>query len=207
MARIPRNITAHVASRQLKVSNKFKQNLMQSLLEEDNHMANKRMNLLDILRQQKKFLPVGAVVAAALIVGGTYAMVNNRNEQLAHEQSTQLPTDLSNIVPIEQIRTTALQDVPTGSVIGVEVEVEDGVLVYKVRFADGTVRVYDARTGTPIIEQVSDDSVNDDQNEDAQDENEQEDETDDIDDDQQDDETSGDNDQDNSGSDDDQINN
>lgn len=168
MSKLPRDISKKFNDKQLIVNEKFKQSLRKSLLEENYQMAKKQNTIITALRKQKLIIPIGAVAAVLLIAGGTYALVNNDPKpQLAHQQNTPLPEDLSDVVPIEQVRTTALADLPGGTIVGVELEQEEGVLVYKVKYSDGTVRIYDAKTGLVVVKNIGSDDKSADEAEDS----------------------------------------
>ena len=92
-----------------------------------------------------------AALAVLIVVGGMSAFVAANKTRLNSEQKTALPTNLADVLPIEDIRAAALKDVPDGTITGVELEQEEGALLYKVRFSDGSFRYYDAKTGVAVM--------------------------------------------------------
>lgn len=99
----------------------------------------------------KYMIPAGAaLVLIALVGASTYTYGSSKGEK-ASLHTVQLPADLSTLKSIEDIRAQAtvglIGDV---HVSGVELKQEDGVLVYKVQFSDGTFKLFDAKTGDLI---------------------------------------------------------
>jgi uncharacterized membrane protein YkoI len=65
----------------------------------------------------------------------------------------ELPENLSNVLGVEEMKTLASSDAPAGATItGVEIENEHGAVLYKVKFSDGSFRLYDAVTGLAYVE-------------------------------------------------------
>lgn len=123
--------------------------------------------------KQKGFTAVEGIIIIVIvgIIGFAGWTVLNRSDsdtQLSVDSSEkselvdELPDDLSFVLPVSEIQTKAESENVDKSVSGIELEFEDGVVVYVVHFNDGSVVVYDARTGD--ILQVGDD--NDDEIED-----------------------------------------
>ncbi len=69
------------------------------------------------------------------------------------EDTVELPQNLEGVLGVEEMQTLALNDVPSGaSIVNIEVENENGVVLYKVKFSDGSYRLYDAKTGLPYVD-------------------------------------------------------
>lgn len=66
----------------------------------------------------------------------------------------ELPTDLTDIKSIEEIKTLAVSDSTTAAIVGVELEIEEGKPVYVVHFSDGSTQAFDAKSGAKL--QISD---------------------------------------------------
>ena len=98
-----------------------------------------------------KFVPVGISLAFIALLGiGAYNFGFTKSED-AVLRSVELPSDLSDIKSIDEIRTLANNGIVEGLTISsVELEQEDGVLLYKVHYSDGTYKLFDARTGEMV---------------------------------------------------------
>jgi uncharacterized membrane protein YkoI len=101
-------------------------------------------------------------------VGGTgyYVYSQNSSKNTTNSQATQsetkkestLPTDLTGLKTADEIRTIAGADIGTATIVSVELENEDGGLVFKVKLSDGKILFFDAKTGAPMTAtQVKDD--------------------------------------------------
>lgn len=151
---IPKDILDKVDPKNLQVDATFKADLKKQLLAmEDTTMAraskqSKTPRLLDFFKYN--FASIVAILAVVLVVGGASAIVSSSNAKNQLLRETSIPETLDGLVPIDQIRQTAQNDVPEGTILGIELEQEDEGLLYKVKFSDGTVRFYDARTGLVI---------------------------------------------------------
>lgn len=66
------------------------------------------------------------------------------------QEATDLPTDLTNIKSIDEIQTLAAVDASGLSIVGVELEVEEGQPVYVIHFSDGSVLSYNAKSGNKL---------------------------------------------------------
>ena len=67
------------------------------------------------------------------------------------ETAADLPTDLTDIKSVDEIQTQAATDAGTGlTIVGVELETEEGKAVYVVHLSDGSVLTYDAKTGNKL---------------------------------------------------------
>ena len=140
------------------IDKRFKKNLKNNLFKgESSFMANKNIQLnIKQLAKQKHFIYSG--FAALLIVAGTAAYaLDNRSENLARqsiiEDTVELPQNLDGVLAIEEMTVLAQNDAPVGATISkVEIENEHGVVLYKVKFSDGSYRLYDAKTGLPYVD-------------------------------------------------------
>ena len=64
-----------------------------------------------------------------------------------------MPQNLDGVLAIEEMTVLAQNDAPVGATISkVEIENEHGVVLYKVKFSDGSYRLYDAKTGLPYVD-------------------------------------------------------
>lgn len=142
----------------LRIRKQFKQTLKKQLFEEkDLYMAKKPAQLnLKQLVSQKSFLYVG-ILALVMLTGTTAYALENRNQSIARqniiEDTVELPENLEGLISVDQMRTLALNDAPEGSTISqIEVENEHGSVLYKVKFSDGSFRLYDAKTGLAFVD-------------------------------------------------------
>jgi uncharacterized membrane protein YkoI len=152
-------------SKNLNIRDSFKQDLKSQLFK---GVPMKKTNTLKFseLMKQRNFKYVGsfAVVAvmALSLFGYSAAAQRNANRQSIKE-NLELSENLASVLPIEQIRERALADVAAGiTITSIELETEEGVTIYKVKFSDGTFRFYDATTGQAYVkpsEIESDESV------------------------------------------------
>lgn len=103
-------------------------------------------------------LPV-LIVGVLLLVGGSFYMFMQKTQdaQLRADRSAGdvttrdvLPEDLEGLKPLEEVSTIAVKDAEGTTVQQVELEQEDGVLVYKVVRSDQQVLVINAKTGAVI---------------------------------------------------------
>lgn len=149
-----------LADYNLEIDNNFKETLKQQLLNMEGKapMAEKKHAQLNFkqLTKQKKFIYAGGFALLMVIATSAYAM-NNRSENLARQAEIkdviELPENLSNVLGVEEMKTLAEQDALAGTTItGVEIENEHGAVLYKVKFSDGSFRLYDAVTGLRYVE-------------------------------------------------------
>ena len=70
-----------------------------------------------------------------------------------------LPEDLSTVKSVDEIQAQALAEAGDNTISGIELEFEDGSLVYVVHLSDGTVLSYDASTGESVT--LTDDNDDD----------------------------------------------
>lgn len=158
MSKLPKDLRRRVGNQQLAIDKTFKQNLKEQLFTQSQggSMAQKKtkVSARSLFRSVFKQLSTAtglAALAVLIVVGGMSAFVAANKTRLNSEQKTALPTNLADVLPIEDIRAAALKDVPDGTITGVELEQEEGTLLYKVRFSDGSFRYYDAKTGVAVM--------------------------------------------------------
>ncbi len=72
------------------------------------------------------------------------------------EELAEIPLDLEGVKTVDEIRELSLAELPEGEIVSVELELEHGTLIYKVTFADGTVKMYDAKTGEVYVDDHED---------------------------------------------------
>jgi uncharacterized membrane protein YkoI len=137
----------------LQIRPRFKQQLGKKLIKLENTMVNRKTKTsIKQLFNQRAFQ--GALVIAILFIGTSSVVAWQAKKEVKVRQTTiednlQLPADLSDVLSIENIRKMAETNLPEGlSVSQIELETEDGRVVYKVKFSDGTFKLYDARTGS-----------------------------------------------------------
>lgn len=100
-------------------------------------------------------IEVAIVVVVVAIIGALgwrlYDGVSNKSSigNISQREDLDMqPSDLSGIVDLSTIQQTAIADKIDATVDHVELELnKDGGLVYKTQLSDGTVSVYNARTG------------------------------------------------------------
>jgi uncharacterized membrane protein YkoI len=136
---------------------RFKAKLGRTLLTMENTMARTKTNRItpSIWRNHRALQ--GLLVIALLFVGTASAVAWQAKKDVSLRQSViednlQLPTNLDDVLSVAQIREKAVADQPSGaSITQIELENEEGSIVYKVKFSDGSFRLYDARTGESIV--------------------------------------------------------
>ena len=168
MKHIPKDIAGKFDIRSATIDNRFKKKLRKQLV------ARKNVNMAKSSKQSNsigarlnafskmKYAPIAAVAVAMVLVGGVSAGVASSRTEKANLRTTELPTDLADVLGVNDIRTKALADVPNGVITGIELEQEEGKLVYKVKLSDGSLRLYDAKTGAAVVKSQAietDDSV------------------------------------------------
>lgn len=169
MTQLPRDIRGKIATKNLTIDSRFKTSLLKQLatMEENDIMkkqltSTKRSQFYTLFKYN--FASIVVLFAALVAVGGASAFVSSNRTKQAALRETSIPTDLNDVLGVEVIRAKAAADFPEGTVTGVELDQEDEGLVYKVKFSDGSVRLYDARTGDSLVRPSStnvevDDSV------------------------------------------------
>jgi uncharacterized membrane protein YkoI len=171
MSKLPSDITKLIDARQLEIDETFKHNLKHKLFKGNTNMAKaKKQSKLNFNAPswQSLFKKLNtasglAVIALLVVVGGASAMISSKQTRSNSERKTEIPANLEGVMSIEDIKAKAIAEVPSVDVTGIELENEDGVLIYKVRYADGSYRFFDAKTGEIINDSVAglekDDSV------------------------------------------------
>lgn len=145
----------------LVIDSKFKNKLKVKLFERENIIMAKMPIQLNTkqLFNQRTFRFAG--VAALLLFSTTAIYAANSRSQSMERQSiiedvVELPQNLDGLKTLDEMRTLAQRDAPEGaSIIKVEVENEHGTVLYKVKFSDGSYRLYDAITGLSYVDSSS----------------------------------------------------
>jgi len=114
----------------------------------------KQLNMKQLLKQHHFLYASGAALVVMAAVG--FYAYDNRQENLARktiiEDTIELPAQLDGVIGVDQMQTLAAVDAPAGTTVtGVEIENEHGSVLYKVKFSDGSYRLYDAVTGLPYV--------------------------------------------------------
>lgn len=149
MRRIPYDIKRKLDPRNATIRPGFARSLKQQLFEENTMATQKKTSLAQRILGLRA-LPGLAALAAIVIVGSASAIVATNQTNRARNSEIEIPTNLDGVKSIDEIRSLALTDVPNGTIVGIELEQEDNGLVYKVKFADGSVRLYNAKTGANL---------------------------------------------------------
>lgn len=145
----------------LVIDSKFKNKLKVKLFERENIIMAKMPIQLNTkqLFNQRTFIFAG--VAALLLFSTTAIYAANSRSQSMERQSiiedvVELPQNLDGLKTLDEMRTLAQKDAPEGAtIIKVEVENEHGTVLYKVKFSDGSYRLYDAITGLSYVDSSS----------------------------------------------------
>ncbi len=138
------------------IDSKFKQDLKKNLFKEDKVMKKtKQLAFLELVTQ-RSFLYIGSL-ALVLMVGATAFGVSSNNKSSARqsviEQSIEVPKNLDNILTMSQAQLIVESNLPTGvTVSGLDLETEQGTVIYKVRLSDGTYKLIDAITGVDFVD-------------------------------------------------------
>ena len=96
------------------------------------------------------------IVAAAIgIVGLVGWRFMDRQRESANppkqlNNQSVLPESLTGIKPIDEIITLAASEIAARQVLATELEQEDEGLVYSIKLSDGTVLMFDAKTGSKV---------------------------------------------------------
>lgn len=93
------------------------------------------------------------LVIVGVVSFGIWRVVDTRRSDnqpnvVAHQQV--LPDSLSDLKPTDEILSLATAEIGTRQILAVELEQEDEGLVYSVKLSDGTVLVFNARTGAKV---------------------------------------------------------
>lgn len=104
-----------------------------------------------------------AVLAVAAVGGGVgYYVYNSNKTPVAHlADEIALPDSLANLKSLDEIRTLAAADLGSATIVGVELDREDGKLVFKVKLSDGRILLFDATTGSAISKSEGNEVEND----------------------------------------------
>lgn len=106
-----------------------------------------------------EILIVVAVVAIVGTLGWKFYDASTKKASLSnssHVEDSVLPDTLPELTDLATVKEAALAEKPGVTVIHVELErSSDDTLVYKAQLSDGTVVVYDARTGAKIKTQTA----------------------------------------------------
>lgn len=147
MTKLPRDIRKKIDNKQMQINSTFKTELKHKLFQEEfmakKTVTNSKFSFLNKVNPG----PAIAVLIMIVFVGATSAAVTNTRANNAREAEIELPADLAAVLSVDDIRAVALSEVPNGVITGVELEQEDGRLLYKVKFNDGSYKLYDANTG------------------------------------------------------------
>ena len=133
---------AKITDDEIKINQKFKSQLKNNLLREEGYMATKSKFKLN--------KPAIALASLVLLIIGTIGVVNwnsSDDTPLASRSSFELPGDLSEVITIAEVQDIALLGTEGVSIVGIELEYEDGDLVYKVKLSNGQILVLDAFSG------------------------------------------------------------
>ena len=96
---------------------------------------------------------VGVIGFAGWRVMSKDKQPTNDTPQASVETQTEasvLPTQLTDIKSVDEIKTLATRGAGDLSITGVELEMEEGKAVYVVHFSDGSTQSFDAKTGTKL---------------------------------------------------------
>jgi uncharacterized membrane protein YkoI len=153
MSKIPKDILSRLDNKSSVIDNKFKSNLKAQLFEKEKTVAKNSSGINKVTSYLKnmKLSTALAALAVVFVVGTVSASVGSNRAKLASEKESGIPSDLEGVLSVNDIRDKALAEVPGGTITGVELENEDGKLVYKVKFSDGSIRLFDAKTGELIV--------------------------------------------------------
>lgn len=110
-----------------------------------------------------------AMVALGAIVGVGYYVIDARSdsadssatENLTNTAEDIAPDTISGVLPLEEVKTLATGGDESKEITGIELKIEDGVLVYEVHLSDGTVVIYNATSGVVIATKTDDDTTDD----------------------------------------------
>ncbi len=95
-------------------------------------------------------LLVGVIGFSAWRVVNKKQANNEASSSISSAQQTPLPDDLSALKPIDEVIGLAAQEIGTRLIAVVELEHENGVLVYSIKLNDGTVLIFNAQTGARL---------------------------------------------------------
>lgn len=148
MTKLPKDIRNALSPKSAAIDPRFKSTLKKLIIEGETMAQTKKLPLFT----RKHLLPLtGASLVLASVFGiGSYLYTQNRNEE-ALLREVELPGDLSGLKSVDEIRAAALVGLDSSvSISAIELENEDEGLLYKVKFSNGTFKLFDARTGTMV---------------------------------------------------------
>lgn len=96
-----------------------------------------------------EILIVVVVLGIVGFVGWKFMDSKQQNTSQLNNQAV-LPESLADIKPIDEIIALAASEIGTRQVLAAELEQEDEGLVYLIKLSDGTVLVFDAKTGNKV---------------------------------------------------------
>ena len=139
---------------------KFKSTLLGTLKDMETTMATpkKHLSVKELFHQRQFMRASGVAVIAIVAVSGlaVNAQQQSNQRQSTIESNLEVPAQLDGVLAIEQMRTLAEKDKPAGaSITKIELENEHGTVLYKVKFSDGSYRLYDAKTGLAFVDSTS----------------------------------------------------
>ncbi len=146
----------------LTISPKFKKSLKKQLFQGGTTPMAKKNQPLTFKQvfSQQAFATLGIVAAVALLGTAAYALdarSTSRARQTVIEDTVELPESLEGVLGVGEMQALALADAPDGtSIVSIEIENEHGVVLYKVKFSDGSYRLYDAKSGAAFVDNASD---------------------------------------------------
>lgn len=148
MTYIPKDLEQKLTSTAAEINPRFQQQLRTSLFKEDT-MSNstKFKRALHYVSTA----PALAVFAAIIIVGSASAFVATEQANTARDTEIAVPSNLEGLLSFDDVKAIAMKDMPDVAISAIELEKEDGQMVFKVKFANGNVRLYDAMTGAPVM--------------------------------------------------------
>jgi len=114
---------------------------------------------------QKGFAHVEILLISVAVIGvvgvGYYVFRQSQNKsaqnsvtQDTSDQATTLPESLSNLKSVDEIRSASSTSLNGATITGIELESENGTLVYKVKLSDGRVLTFNASTGASVSEKT-----------------------------------------------------
>ncbi|MEK7620769.1 MAG: PepSY domain-containing protein [Patescibacteria group bacterium] len=114
---------------------------------------------------------ISSLVVLLISGAGWYVWSINQKPQANSEQAAvttqkikQIPDDVSSLKTIDEIKQQASTDIGENAIVGIELELEDGKLVYSIHLANGTTLFFDASTGEKIaLQEDNDDEIEDEQ--------------------------------------------
>ncbi len=96
-------------------------------------------------------IPLIAVVFILVAVAGVYVVKNQPDKPLTSQSTIESPSlnqpIPADLLPVSKVRELTAVEKPDAVVSSVELDNEDGIFVYKVKLADGSVLRFNAKTG------------------------------------------------------------